>query len=581
MAQSAPRVLGGCEREAGAAAAAASAGGAEGWEGLAGCEENVRALQELTLLPLLYPDVFESLGCGAPRGVLLHGPPGTGKTQAVRSLVSAASKLDRQVSFFSRRGADCLGKYAGEAERTLRLLFEAAAAAAPSVIFFDELDGLCPARPAAGGGGGAQDSLHASVVATLLALMDGACARGQVVVIAATNRPDAIDAALRRPGRFDRELLFPLPPPRARAAILKLATRQWEEEGRPGRLLLAALAGATHGYAGADLRALCTDAVLRAVRRASPLLLKGDACEGAGGASTAQLARIRVRPSDWLGALATAPLPSSLRLSAGDSTSGAPRALPHALAPLLAAPLARLMLALRPLGAHGAHALPSVARRCGAALRGAETEKWSAALEAALVEAGALAPPAHDSVALLAEAERLAESFEQDAGLEAEEEEAAEGAGRPGHSLSLLICGCGEIGQTALASAALHALAGWPLHTPPLAALLAGASPDLHASATRAAAEPLRLARAGPLVLRLPALEVWAVEGGAESEAWGALRSALPAHSAAQPADPPFLLLATARVALEALPESLLRTFAAVIELEKPPVEVNNALFSA
>jgi hypothetical protein len=241
-----------------------------GWETLAGVDTQVRVLKELALLPLLYPEAFAALGVRPGRGVLLHGPPGTGKTAAVRALLGAAAKGPRPVSFFNRRGADCLGKYMGEAERSLRLLFQEAERRQPSIIFFDEIDGLAPAR----GGGGGGDAIHASVVATLLALMDGLSPRGSVVVVAATNRPDAVDPALRRPGRFDRELHFALPGPSARRDILRLHTREWRPP--PGERTLTAVAARTEGAAGADLRALATSALLGALRREVPRLLVSD-----------------------------------------------------------------------------------------------------------------------------------------------------------------------------------------------------------------------------------------------------------------------------------------------------------------
>ena len=156
-----------------------------------------------------------------------------------------------------RKGADCLSKWVGEAERQLRLLFEEAKKVQPSIIFFDEIDGLAPVRSSK------QDQIHASIVSTLLALMDGMDGRGQVIVIGATNRPDAIDPALRRPGRFDREFYFPLPNFDARLKILEIMTKQWEnwkeEKGEESRKRLAKL---TKGYGGADLRVspaqLCT-----------------------------------------------------------------------------------------------------------------------------------------------------------------------------------------------------------------------------------------------------------------------------------------------------------------------------------
>jgi SpoVK/Ycf46/Vps4 family AAA+-type ATPase len=160
---------------------------------------------------------------------------------------------DIRTAFFMRKGADCLSKWVGEAERQLRLLFEEAKNSQPSIIFFDEIDGLAPVRSSK------QDQIHASIVSTLLALMDGMDGRGQVVVIGATNRPDAIDPALRRPGRFDREFYFPLPGLDAREKILSIMTRGWlgwssDDGDEQGKERLKGLAKLTKGYGGADLR---------------------------------------------------------------------------------------------------------------------------------------------------------------------------------------------------------------------------------------------------------------------------------------------------------------------------------------
>lgn len=151
-----------------------------------------------------------------------------------------------ELAFFMRKGADVLSKWVGEAERQLRLLFEEAKNSQPSIIFFDEIDGLAPVRSSK------QDQIHASIVSTLLALMDGMDGRGQVIVIGATNRPDAVDPALRRPGRFDREFYFPLPNLEARRKILEINTKKWEPPIQEE--FLDELAHITKGYGGADLR---------------------------------------------------------------------------------------------------------------------------------------------------------------------------------------------------------------------------------------------------------------------------------------------------------------------------------------
>ena len=162
------------------------------------------------------------------------------------------------IAFFMRKGADCLSKWVGEAERQLRLLFEEAKNQQPSIIFFDEIDGLAPVRSSK------QDQIHASIVSTLLALMDGMDGRGQVIVIGATNRPDAIDPALRRPGRFDREFYFPLPSLEAREKILGIMTKKWAGwEAEQGDENCKGLAKLTKGYGGADLR-VCLQLYLQA-----------------------------------------------------------------------------------------------------------------------------------------------------------------------------------------------------------------------------------------------------------------------------------------------------------------------------
>ncbi|TYI38326.1 hypothetical protein ES332_A02G018700v1 [Gossypium tomentosum] len=235
---------------------------------IGGLSEYVDALKEMVFFPLLYPDFFASYHITPPRGVLLCGPPGTGKTLIARALASAASKAGQKVSFYMRKGADVLSKWVGEAERQLKLLFEEAQRNQPSIIFFDEIDGLAPVRSSK------QEQIHNSIVSTLLALMDGLDSRGQVVLIGATNRIDAIDGALRRPGRFDREFNFPLPGCEARAEILDIHTRKWKQP--PSKELKMELAASCVGYCGADLKALCTEAAIRAFREKYPQVYTSD-----------------------------------------------------------------------------------------------------------------------------------------------------------------------------------------------------------------------------------------------------------------------------------------------------------------
>lgn len=238
------------------------------FEGVGGLDSHINQLKEMVALPLLYPEVFQRFKVTPPRGVLFHGPPGTGKTLLARALASSVSSQGRKVTFYMRKGADALSKWVGEAERQLRLLFEEARKNQPSIIFFDEIDGLAPVRSSK------QEQIHSSIVATLLALMDGMDGRGQVIVIGATNRPDTVDPALRRPGRFDREFYFPLPNQVARRAIIDIHTKGWNPP--LSEKFKDHIAELTKGYGGADLRALCTEAALNAVQGTYPQIYKSN-----------------------------------------------------------------------------------------------------------------------------------------------------------------------------------------------------------------------------------------------------------------------------------------------------------------
>ncbi|XP_063829323.1 ATPase family AAA domain-containing protein 2-like [Ostrinia nubilalis] len=206
-----------------------------------GLEEHIKCLREMVLFPLMYPDLFQKFGTRPAKGVLFHGPPGTGKTLLARALANECTLVGgRKVAFFMRKGADCLKKWVGESERHLKLLFQQANKMKPSIIFFDEIDALAPVRSVR------QEQVHTSVVGTLLAEMDGLCDRGEVVIIGATNRLDAVDPALRRAGRFDRELYFPPPHAAARRDILHIYTKHWTP--RPGEEALDQIAQLTVGY---------------------------------------------------------------------------------------------------------------------------------------------------------------------------------------------------------------------------------------------------------------------------------------------------------------------------------------------
>uniref|UniRef100_A0A1J3J3C3 Tat-binding-like protein 7 n=1 Tax=Noccaea caerulescens TaxID=107243 RepID=A0A1J3J3C3_NOCCA len=326
----APEYIGGSDSESGKAF--------EGWDSVAGLEGVIQCMKEVVLLPLLYPEFFENLGLTPPRGILLHGHPGTGKTLVVRALIGSLARGNRRIAYFARKGADCLGKYVGDAERQLRLLFQVAEKCQPSIIFFDEIDGLAPKRSRQ------QDQTHSSVVSTLLALLDGLKSRGSVVVIGATNYPDAIDPALRRPGRFDREIYFPLPSVDDRAAIISLHTRKWPKP--VSGYLLKWIAKETAGFAGADIQALCTQAAMIALNRSFPLQESLAAAElGISSSNRAALPSFSVEERDWLEALSRSPPPCSRRgagVAASDIFSSP---LPIYLVPSLLLPLCSLLVA--------------------------------------------------------------------------------------------------------------------------------------------------------------------------------------------------------------------------------------------
>ncbi|RKO97723.1 hypothetical protein CXG81DRAFT_10833, partial [Caulochytrium protostelioides] len=182
---------------------------------IGGLNKEILSLLEMMKLPLQYPHICEAYNIQSPKGVLFYGPPGTGKTMTATALAySCSSEANQKVAIFLAHTSELLNKYVGESERSIRMLFEQARRWQPSLIFFDEIDGLAPARTSK------QDQVHASMVSTLLTMMDGLESRGQVVVVGATNRLDSIDPALRRPGRFDREFYFGLPNEEARRHII-------------------------------------------------------------------------------------------------------------------------------------------------------------------------------------------------------------------------------------------------------------------------------------------------------------------------------------------------------------------------
>ena len=226
------------------------------YEDIGGLEEEVKKVREMIELPLRHPELFVRLGVEAPKGVLLHGPPGNGKT-----LLAKAVAGETNANFITIGGPEIMSKFYGESEERLREIFKQAEENAPSIIFIDEIDSIAPKREDVSG------ETERRVVAQLLSLMDGLEARGKVVVIGATNRPNAIDPALRRPGRFDREIEINPPNKDGRLEILQIHTRGMPLESE---VSLEELADLTHGYVGADLSALCKEAAIRSLRRILP-----------------------------------------------------------------------------------------------------------------------------------------------------------------------------------------------------------------------------------------------------------------------------------------------------------------------
>ncbi|HTZ38991.1 MAG TPA: AAA family ATPase [Syntrophales bacterium] len=223
------------------------------YEHIGGLEKELRLVREMVELPLRYSEVFEKLGIEAPKGVLLYGPPGTGKTLIARAIAS-----ETKLHFIRVNGPEIIHKFYGESEARLREIFEEATLKAPSVIFIDEIDAIAPKRAEVLG------DVEKRVVAQLLALMDGVVSRGHVIVIGATNIPEVIDPALRRPGRFDREVVIPVPNVVGRRAILNIHSSRMP---LASDVDLDRLASITHAFVGADIEALCKEAGMVALRR--------------------------------------------------------------------------------------------------------------------------------------------------------------------------------------------------------------------------------------------------------------------------------------------------------------------------
>jgi transitional endoplasmic reticulum ATPase len=228
------------------------------YEDIGGLKDEIQKVREMIELPLRHPEIFEKLGIEAPKGVLLFGPPGTGKTLLAKAVANESNS-----HFISISGPEIMSKFYGESEARLREIFKEAREKAPSIIFIDEIDSIAPKREEVTG------EVERRVVSQLLSLMDGLEARGKVIVIAATNRPNAIDPALRRPGRFDREIEIKVPDKRGRLEILQIHARNMPLDTDVDQ---DKIAGVTHGFVGADLEYLCKEAAMKCLRRLLPEL---------------------------------------------------------------------------------------------------------------------------------------------------------------------------------------------------------------------------------------------------------------------------------------------------------------------
>ena len=226
------------------------------YDDIGGMRDTIQKVREMIELPLRHPEIFERLGIDPPKGVLLHGPPGTGKT-----LLAKAVANESDANFYYVGGPEIVSKYVGESEERLRKIFKEAEENAPSIIFIDEIDGIAPKRESVFG------EVEKRIVSQLLTLLDGLKARGEVIVIGATNRPDSLDPALRRPGRFDREIEIGVPDRTGRLEVLQIHTRNMPLEKD---VKLKEFANLTHGYTGADLNLLTKEAALKAMRRVLP-----------------------------------------------------------------------------------------------------------------------------------------------------------------------------------------------------------------------------------------------------------------------------------------------------------------------
>ncbi|XP_067468014.1 ATPase family AAA domain-containing protein 2-like isoform X1 [Thunnus thynnus] len=475
-----------------------------GFDSIGGLSGHISALKEMVVFPLLYPEVFDNFKIQPPRGCLFYGPPGTGKTLVARALANECSHGNRKVAFFMRKGADCLSKWVGESERQLRLLFEQAYHMRPSIIFFDEIDGLAPVRSSR------QDQIHSSIVSTLLALMDGLDSRGEVVVIGATNRLDSIDPALRRPGRFDREFLFGLPDRESRKEILKIHTRQWKPP--PAEDFLDELAERCVGYCGADIRAVCTEAALCALRRRYPQIY------GTSQKLLLDVSSIAVSSCDFVAAMKKMS-PASQRSAASPA-----KPLSPVVHPLLGAALHNILEALQRLFPHAEQGMK----------RRREPDLTSGILDDGLMYGG---DEGLSTSSISAPSTSKSRNFLHFARSAVKQPTSY----RP----RMLLAGCPGAGQTShLAPAVLHTLERFTVHSLDSAVLFGVSSTSPEEACAQVFCEAKRTS---PSILYVPHIQQWWEAAGP------ALRASFLSLLTSIPSFSPILLLATCSVPLQQL----------------------------
>ncbi|NXL48117.1 ATAD2 protein, partial [Podilymbus podiceps] len=506
------------------------------FDGVGGLSDHISALKEMVVFPLLYPEVFERFKIQPPRGCLFYGPPGTGKTLVARALANECSQGDRRIAFFMRKGADCLSKWVGESERQLRLLFDQAYQMRPSIIFFDEIDGLAPVRSSK------QDQIHSSIVSTLLALMDGLDSRGEIVVIGATNRLDSIDPALRRPGRFDREFLFSLPDKEARKDIFKIHTRDWTP--KPLDRFLEELAEKCVGYCGADIKSLCAEAALCALRRRYPQIYKSSE------KLQIDIASIKITAKDFVVAMQKI-VPASQRTVASPG-----RALSPISKPLLENTLARILQALQKVFPHAELALKEDQQR----------DSLSHILRDDMVNSDEELPSIFEDKPTPKMPGRLNEKF-----LNFSRNAYYQPTSCRPHFLLVGEPGYGQASH--LAPAVIHALEKFPVYTLDLSVLFVTMT-----SPEETCAQLMREAqRTAPSIIYIPHIHLWWEAVGATLKAtFTTLLQNIPTFA-------PVLLLATSDVCHADLPKEIKELFnndyGEVFEIQLPKKEERRAFF--